>query len=114
MTKCGLASFLLKAETQTQISIKGPRKLVEVNYEDPEEPMAPQQRGTSVTEPVSHLCWLTTGPMNPILTSLPILEGLFHDFINFAFLQINSVLKPMSDLRALNLHPLFPRLSSEA
>lgn len=49
MTKCGLGSILLKAETQTQIFIKGPSKLVEVNNEDPEEPMAPQQRGTSAT-----------------------------------------------------------------
>lgn len=46
VTKCGLSSILLKAETQTQTSIKGPSKLVEVNYE---EPMAPQQRVTSVT-----------------------------------------------------------------
>lgn len=49
MTKYGLASILLKAKTQTQIFIKGPSKLVEVNYEDPEEQMAPQQRETSVT-----------------------------------------------------------------
>lgn len=83
MTKCGLDSILLKAETQTQIFIRDPSKLVEVNYEDPEEPMAPQQRGTSATKPVSHLCWTTAGPMNPMLASLPILETFpwFYKFL---------------------------------
>lgn len=49
--------------------------------------------------------------MNLMLASPPILEGLLQGFMDFTSLQITSLLKPISDLRATNLHALLPRLS---